>query len=108
VNVRQRYQSNVGRLEQMLDQSEAQVETDRRAMLEECHKAKWEMNDTWTVWAQKRQAELMDMHKEAADESARRINELEWQNNELQKQVHVSESAVQSRITCQPRRLAKL
>ncbi len=37
-NAQQRYQSNVGRLEQMLDHSEVQAEVDRRAMTDELEK----------------------------------------------------------------------
>ncbi len=66
----------------MLDQPEAQNKSDRRAMADELekrtaayHKDKRVMNDKWTAWAQDRQMEMTDAHKEAADESVHRINE---------------------------------
>ncbi|MCP4539244.1 MAG: hypothetical protein GY832_19075, partial [Chloroflexi bacterium] len=85
------HQSDVEKLEQMLEQVEAQSEADHRAIAAEMErrtaayqKEKRVMNDKWTVWVQERQADQANAHKEAADEFARRITKLEWQNADLQ------------------------
>ncbi len=72
-------------------------------MIRDQKQEKWVMNDKWTVWSQERQADQANAHKEAVDEFACHLTELERENNELQKRVHVSESTAPSRILFQSR-----
>ncbi len=102
------HQTDAGRAEQMMVQTEAQNLTDIRAMMAELEKRKLEYqkslrnakaatDQTWTTWMQQLQDDLMrqiaELRQERADQDVR--------YGELQQKLHVSESVAQSKSLSQ-------